>query len=167
VEIVKDGSTTFYELLDEMADLHRKKSHDYASNDDPTGNYHFAGRVAGMFAYSPNDAGFAGRLAEKLYRLANLEKAKKTPLNESVEDTEKDIAVITVLWMADRKDRRLSKQWDTEDEATKQEKLVLQLLPVIDKMTKETLVETLDYMRRLLSDKTSDAVVVVNPHQTT
>jgi hypothetical protein len=62
--------------------------------------------MAAMFAHSPEDAGFVGRLAEKIYRLANLESGQKTPRNESIADTEKDIAVITALWMADRRDRR-------------------------------------------------------------
>ncbi len=100
------GSLTFYNLLDEMSELHEKKSHDYASRDNPSGNYHFAGELAVMFAHSPQDAGFVGRIGEKLYRLANLERDSKTPKNEGIEDTERDICVITCLWMADRRDRR-------------------------------------------------------------
>jgi hypothetical protein len=102
----RHGSPTFYKLLEEMADTHSQKSHDYASNQNPSGNYHFAGQMATMFAHSPQDAGFVGRLAEKIYRLANLEGSGKTPKNESIADTERDIAVITALWMADRRDRR-------------------------------------------------------------
>ncbi len=105
----RHGSATFYDLLERMGITHDKKSHDYASNDNPYGNYHFAGQVSSMFAHSPQDAGFAGRLAEKIYRLANLESSGKSAKNESVDDTEIDIAVITALWMADRIDRRLEK----------------------------------------------------------
>lgn len=104
--VKRHGSPTFYELLEEMANTHDTKSHDYASNTNPSGNYHFAGKMATMFSHSPEDAGFVGRLAEKIYRLANLESSNKAPRNESVADTEKDIAVITALWMADRRDRR-------------------------------------------------------------
>jgi hypothetical protein len=89
-----------------MADTHDKKSHDYASNTNPMGNYHFAGIVACMFSHSPEDAGFAGRIAEKIYRLSNLEGSGKSAKNESIEDTERDIAVIACLWMADRRLRR-------------------------------------------------------------
>jgi len=102
----RHGSPTFYSLLEEMADTHDAKSHDYASDKNPSGNYHFAGQMATMFAHSSQDAGFVGRLAEKIYRLANLESSGKNPKNESIADTEKDIAVITALWMADRRDRR-------------------------------------------------------------
>ena len=100
------GSVTFYNLLNEMSELHERKSHDYASNDKPSGNYHFAGELACMFSYSPQDAGFVGRIGEKLYRLANLEANRKEARNESIEDTERDICVIVCLWMADRRDRR-------------------------------------------------------------
>lgn len=103
METKRHGSPEFYKLLDEMADTHDRKSHDYASDDNPFGNYHFAGSVARMFSDS-RDAGFAGRLAEKIYRLANL--TGRNPLNESIIDTEIDILVITALWMTDRRERR-------------------------------------------------------------
>lgn len=102
----RDGSPTFYALLDEMAEIHSRKSHDYANNNNPYGNYHFAGLVANLFSHSPNDAGFAGRIAEKIYRLSVLEGGQKIPKNESIDDTERDIATIVALWMADRRDRR-------------------------------------------------------------
>jgi hypothetical protein len=102
----RHGSPTFYKLLQEMAETHDKKSHDYASNDNPSGNYHFAGHLAKLFIHSEEDMGFVGRLGEKLYRLANLEGSEKIAQNESVEDTERDLCVITTLWMADRRDRR-------------------------------------------------------------
>lgn len=100
------GSPTFYKLLEEMAITHDSKSHDYASNENPYGNYHFAGKLAVLFAHSEQDAGFIGRIGEKLFRLANLEGSQKVAQNESIEDTEKDLCVIMALWMADRKDRR-------------------------------------------------------------
>lgn len=102
----RHGSPSFYSLLNEMADTHEKKSHDYATNDNPFGNYLFAGHVAVMYAHSPLDAGFSTRLAEKMYRLSVLEGGGKTPKNESIDDTERDIAVIATLWMAARKDAR-------------------------------------------------------------
>jgi hypothetical protein len=103
----RHGSPAFYNLLEEMAHLHDIKSHDYADDSNPYGNYHFAGLVANLFAHSSHDAGFAGRLAEKIYRLAVLEGGRKEPKNESIIDSERDIGVITLLWMADRQDRRL------------------------------------------------------------
>jgi hypothetical protein len=101
----RHGSSKFYEMLEKMADIHDKKSHDYASNENPFGNYHFAGTLSQLFD-NPDDAGFVGRIGEKLFRLANLENNWKTPSNESIEDTEEDICVITLLWMTDRRERR-------------------------------------------------------------
>jgi hypothetical protein len=97
--------TTFCQLLGEALELHTKKSHDYASDSNPCGNYHFAGMLSKLFN-DADDAGFVGRMGEKLYRLANLENNGKVPLNETVEDTEIDLVVIMALWMADRRDRR-------------------------------------------------------------
>jgi hypothetical protein len=105
-----NGSPTFYKLLEEMAVTHDSKSHDYASNSNPYGNYHFAGKLAVLFSHSEEDAGFVGRLGEKLFRLANLEGSQKIAKNESIEDTERDICVIVALWMADRRDRRAANQ---------------------------------------------------------
>lgn len=107
---VRHGSPIFYALLQEMADTHDRKSHDYASNDNPYGNYYFAGMLANLFSHSPEDAGFIGRIGEKIYRLANLEREGKIALNEGSEEAERDIAVIATLWMASRRDRRLKKQ---------------------------------------------------------
>jgi hypothetical protein len=88
-----------------MSEIHSKKSHDYASSDSPYANYQFAGKLSKLFD-NPNDAGFIGRIAEKLYRLANLENSGKSPSNESIEDTEVDLCVIMALWVASRRERR-------------------------------------------------------------
>lgn len=110
----RHGSPTFYKLLQEMAVTHDKKSHDYASDSNPSGNYHFAGKLALLFSHSEQDAGFVSRIGEKLYRLANLESSQKIAQNESIEDTERDLCVIMALWMADRRDRRMRMAQATE-----------------------------------------------------
>jgi hypothetical protein len=99
------GSKTFYDLLKASGDLHSLKSHDYASDADPYANYKFAGMLSKLFD-NPDDSGFIGRIGEKLYRLANLENNKKEPKNETIEDTERDLCVLMILWMSMRKDRR-------------------------------------------------------------
>lgn len=98
-------SMTFLNLLDAASALYAKKSHDYASEDSPYGNYHFAGMMSKLFQ-NADDAGFVGRMGEKLYRLANLENNGKAPLNETIEDTEIDLIVIMVLWISSRRDKR-------------------------------------------------------------
>lgn len=101
----KMANPTFHSLLEKMEEIHNRKLHDYASNDNPYGNYHFAGMLSKLFN-NPEDAGFVGRIGEKLYRLSNIENNGKNVLNESIEDTEIDICVIVLLWMSDRNDRR-------------------------------------------------------------
>lgn len=108
------GSPEFYELLEFMKDTHNKKSHDYASNSSPFANYLFAGELSKIFN-NPGDSGFLGRIAEKIYRLANLENNNKFPMNESIEDTEIDIVTICALWMAYRKHRRKQLKLDVDD----------------------------------------------------
>jgi hypothetical protein len=102
----RHGSPGFYKLLEQMAELHDRKSHDYARDNDPFGNYEFAGLIANMFSSSPVDAGFSGRLAEKIYRLYVLQSENKIPKTDTIDDTERDIAVIATLWMAARRDKR-------------------------------------------------------------
>lgn len=116
----RSGSPLFYDLLETMAATHDKKSHDYAHDNDPYGNYTFAGLVSAMFAHSPDDAGFAGRVAEKIYRLSVLGKRAATPRNESVEDTETDIAVISALWMVMRREKRQKEREMTQDQCAEE-----------------------------------------------
>lgn len=96
----------FEKLLERMQNMHDKKKHDYTSDEDPYGNYRFAGKLASLFIHSPDDMGFVGRLGEKIFRLAMLEGNKKNPLNESIEDTEIDICVIACLWVSSRIEKR-------------------------------------------------------------
>jgi hypothetical protein len=102
----RHGSPIFYELIQQMAQIHDKKSHDYASDNDPFANYKFAGMLSKLFN-NADDSGFIGRIGEKLYRLANLENSQKSPSNESIADTEVDICVIVALWVAMRRERRI------------------------------------------------------------
>ncbi len=172
---VRHGSPTFYALLQEMAETHDKKSHDYASDSNPSGNYHFAGEMAVMFSHSPQDAGFVGRLAEKLYRIKNLESSGRLGITESIEDTERDIATITALWIADRRDRRnrmrqaqekvraqmAAGEWSglypdkevRKDEEVKKEEFFAQVLKLVNEFNSTELNQLADYCRRLGSDK--------------
>ena len=99
----RNGSQEFYKLLEECAEIHNKKSQDYATNMDPLGNYRFAGELAKQFN-DYTDAGLMGRFAEKLQRVINLE--NKSPVNESIEDTENDMLVILGLFISNRRKRR-------------------------------------------------------------
>lgn len=163
----RHGSPLFYQLLQDMADIHDKKSHDYASNDNPYGNYHFAGQVSSLFAHSHKDAGFVGRIAEKMYRLANLESSYKIPSNESISDTENDICVITLLWMADRKQRRFDagpkeqalggnvrkdNHYDPEEVQRRSREAMTKILVEIGFVVPQSILELDAYLHRMASD---------------
>lgn len=138
---LRHGSPHFYRLLERMAQIHDMKSHDYASQENPYGNYHFAGMLSKLFD-NPDDAGFIGRIGEKLFRLANLENAGKTPRNESIDDTEVDICTIITLWMASRRDRR----WNPSKKPTVPSD---QFLDLVTLMPDKQLDELIDYARQL------------------
>lgn len=86
----------FDSLLDEMRKLHFSKNHDYAQDGNPYSNFCQAADVAAGF--SGIDAVFATMIGVKLARLRELTSAGKTPNNESIADTRKDLAMYAALW---------------------------------------------------------------------
>lgn len=86
----------FSNLLAEMAQLHDAKNHDYAQDGNPYSNFCQAAEVAQGF--SGIDAVFATMIGVKLARLRELTSAGKTPNNESIADTRKDLAMYAALW---------------------------------------------------------------------
>ena len=85
------GDPRFKKVLDEMWDVHQKKSHDYGKDEDPLQNI----RAAEEFGV-PNWVGTAIRLNDKVQRLKAF--AKKGVLkNESIEDAFIDVANYAVL----------------------------------------------------------------------
>jgi hypothetical protein len=155
---VRHGSPTFYKLLDEMARTHDSKSHDYASDSNPSGNYHFAGQMALLFSHSSQDAGFWGRIAEKVYRLANLESSGKQGITETLEDTERDCATIMALWMADRRNRRMSTVNQACDklrspEEERSEAAACQMISLTQQLTPSDLKQMRDYLSACIRDE--------------
>jgi hypothetical protein len=92
-------SPKFTALLAEMAELHDKKNHDYAKDGDPFSNFSQAAQVAQGF--TGKDAVYATLIGVKLARLRELLSSGKTPNNESVADTRRDLAMYAALWAAD------------------------------------------------------------------
>jgi len=87
----------FIDLLQQMADIHDRKSNDYARDDNPYSNFEFAAAVADQFTH-PVDRVFATLIGVKLARLGQLLGAGKDPSNESVDDTMVDLNVYSGLW---------------------------------------------------------------------
>lgn len=95
-DIVDTRNPKFHALLNRLADLHDAKSHDYAEAGNPYSNFEFAARVSEPF--TGIDRVFATLVGVKLARLAELTAAGKTPKNESLQDTRRDLANYCAIW---------------------------------------------------------------------
>jgi hypothetical protein len=87
------GSPRFYELLDELATLHSRKSHDYAGTIDPFSNFRESEKL-GIEAWK----GIAVRLTDKMSRIQAFARQGELLVNdEGLIDTLKDNAVYSLL----------------------------------------------------------------------
>jgi hypothetical protein len=84
----------FHAFLAEMAQIHDKKSHDYAKDSNFYSNFEEAAATAGISV----DAVFMTLIGVKLARLRELMASGKIPNEESLYDTRLDLAVYTALW---------------------------------------------------------------------
>jgi hypothetical protein len=81
------GHPRFYELLNEIAEIHSLKNHDYAGKDNPLANLK-------EFGWK----GIVVRLGDKYFRLKNFVKSGELKVkDESIIDTFKDTAVYSLL----------------------------------------------------------------------
>ena len=83
--------------LANLAALHAKKRHDYTGGAHPLANFKAAGEAIGV---STQDAMML-RLAEKFYRMVALR--GKEPQCEDLDETDRDIAIIALLRILNRK----------------------------------------------------------------
>lgn len=87
------GHPDFYKLLDQMAELHSRKNHDYAGTKDPLKNLRASKRI-GITPFQ----GVMVRLQDKWSRLEEfLNSGQLMVKSESVEDTLMDNAVYSLL----------------------------------------------------------------------
>lgn len=92
-DMKKFGHPGFYELLDQMAELHSRKNHDYAGTSDPLKNL----RACEQLNLKPF-MGVMVRLQDKWSRLEEFVKSGQLMVkNESVIDTLMDNAVYSLL----------------------------------------------------------------------
>ncbi len=91
------SASEFEPILKRMLEIHERKGHDYAQEENPYSNFERAAGLAGWFS-DPVDKVFATLLGIKLARLAELLGQGKEPKNESVDDTQLDFDTYAVLW---------------------------------------------------------------------
>lgn len=96
ISMPKPINPKFHSALQKMAEVHDKKSADYAHDGNRYSNFEEAAAIAGV---SVDDV-FAVLIGIKLSRLRELLKSGKTPNNESIQDTRLDLAVYSVLWLS-------------------------------------------------------------------
>lgn len=100
------GHPMFYELLEQMADLHSRKNHDYAGTKNPLHNLKASERI--------NIDPFIGvmiRLQDKWSRLESfLQSGEFKVKDESVEDTLMDNAVYSLLAIILRREQKKDKE---------------------------------------------------------
>lgn len=103
------GDPRFYALLDELAELHSKKNHDYAG-EDPLSNF----KISEKFGI-PAWKGALVRLSDKVSRVWEFAKKEKFEVSdETFKDTLMDLAVYALITIILYEDTALTnKMWDT------------------------------------------------------
>jgi len=94
-------------ILENISQIHDKKSEDYSSS-GPYENFERAAVIASWFD-DPVDKVFAVLIGVKLARLATLHNKKGQPNNESVLDSHTDLSTYCVIWEARRRDQKVTK----------------------------------------------------------
>ena len=86
------GDPRFYKIIDCLKDIHSRKSDGYAPNQDPLANLKECERM-GIPAYK----GVLMRMLDKVSRLIELSKGKPDLVQESFQDSLRDLAIYSIL----------------------------------------------------------------------
>lgn len=86
------GHYRFYQLIEEIKELHSKKNYGYSENKDPLSNLR-ASEAMGVEGWK----GVIIRLTDKFSRVMQLAKGKPDIIGESLKDTLQDISVYALL----------------------------------------------------------------------
>ena len=87
----RHGDPRFYKLLEEIAELHSRKNHDYAKTSEPLSNF-TRSRALGVEPWR----GVLVRMSDKWSRIEQLAGGKKAK-NESLRDSLVDLAVYALI----------------------------------------------------------------------
>lgn len=91
VMTTRHGDPRFYGLLEEIAELHSRKNHDYSKTSEPLSNFHRSQEL-GVEPWR----GVLVRMSDKWSRIEQLA-GGKTPKNESLRDSLIDLAVYALI----------------------------------------------------------------------
>jgi hypothetical protein len=87
----RHGDPRFYQLLEEIAELHSRKNHDYAKTEEPLSNF-TRSKALGVEPWR----GVLVRMSDKWARIEQLASGKKAK-NESMRDSLIDLAVYALI----------------------------------------------------------------------
>jgi hypothetical protein len=91
--IKRHGHPKFYKYLEEMAETHSRKNHDYSEASDPLSNFKETGQQTGDTAFHVIHM----HLANKMARIRQLTKKENLVKGEGIVDTLMDLAVYALL----------------------------------------------------------------------
>jgi hypothetical protein len=83
----------FKEYLKEMLELHNKKSHDYAKNEDKFSNF----KMCEELGICTTEEGFIVRITDKVCRISQLLKKTGRVQDEKITDTLLDLAIYSLI----------------------------------------------------------------------
>lgn len=95
---VQKSNPKFHAALKQMAEMHDRKSADYA--DTQNGNFYTNFEEAAATAGTSVEEVFLTLIGVKLARLRELKKKGTAPQNESVQDSRKDLAIYAALYFS-------------------------------------------------------------------
>lgn len=87
------GHPKFYKLLEEMADTHSRKNHDYADQGDPLSNFKEVAEIVGITPFQVVQV----FLATKMVRIKQLRTKPNLVQGESIKDSLMDNAIYSLL----------------------------------------------------------------------
>jgi len=103
-EMFPHGHPDFYRIMFDLMDLHNRKNHDYASDENPLSNFNRVGFLAGLYDVWNWKVSHALKVAvifklKQFDAFMNLLQQNKEALVEGVPERLKDVAVYSVLEM--------------------------------------------------------------------
>lgn len=97
------NGSAYGQVLIELYSLHMRKAEDYAALSNPYSNFEASAR----YANTSVDKAFDVLIGTKIARLLNLKGSCNSPNNESIEDTEIDLANYILLKKAYKKHQEM------------------------------------------------------------
>ena len=104
LEMFPHGHRDFYKIMFDLMDLHNRKNHDYASDENPLSNFDRVGELCDKYGIWEWECSSALKVAavymlKQFDAFMNLMQTNKSALVEGVPERLKDVAVYSVLEM--------------------------------------------------------------------